>query len=415
LKSNGSPARLVGLICLGLWFVSQFAGRGARSGGGLARASLLTWGAAAILAFGTASGRALTSVESAGAVRAVAAGAAALGIGLLVADTLGRRETIERLLSLVVLGATFSAVVGIGQFAVALDWAGLVRPPGFTVNGVVELSERLGYRRALGTATHPIEFGVVLGALLPLAAHFALHGRSLAERRLYAACAAIMIVAIPMGVSRAAVLSTAVAVGFYSLVCTWRQRVNALLLVVVGAVLSEPFVSGLAKALLGLFRAGGSDPSIAGRTRDYGPIRALIDQSPVFGRGLGTFRPDQYFYLDNQFLLVLVEAGLIGLAAHVLLYLGGVTAARACVHRSAVASRRSLAQAVAAGLTAMFVCGVTFDSFAFAQVLFLTFLLVGAAAALRSLAVREAEPVETGTDRWRARVAAERAETGLVS
>jgi len=408
LKSNGSPARLLGLTCLGLWAASQLMEGRRATGTGLVRPAMLVWGAVAVLGFGTASGRALTSVESAGAVRAVAAGAAALGVGLLVTDSLKRRQTVEQLLSAVVLGATFSALIGVLQFATGLDWGSLVRPPGFVVNSTVEISQRLGYRRAFGTATHPIEFGVVLGALVPLATHFALYSPSRAGRRLFGACTGLLIVAIPMGVSRAAVLSVVLSVAFYSLVCTWRQRVNAVLVALFLAVISEPFVSGLAKALFALFVDAGTDPSITGRTRDYGPIREMIYADPLFGRGLGTFRPEQFFYLDNQFLLVLVEAGLLGLAAHLLLYAGGVTAARACVHASTAPARRSLAQAVAAALVALCLCGLTFDSFSFAQVIFLTFFLVGVAGALRSITAREDEPVLSARDRWRARSAVER-------
>jgi hypothetical protein len=148
--------------------------------------------------------------------------------------------------------------------------------------------------------------------------------------------------------------------------------------------------SGIALAALGsLFLRVGVDPSIQGRTDDYSYVGELVTEDPWLGRGFGTFRPDVYIYLDNQWLLTLLEGGVLGLLALAAVLLGAPVLARGAYHRAPDAAGRSLAQALAGATLALAASAVTFDLLSFPQVALLSFVLFGLAAGLRAVAGRE--------------------------
>ena len=92
---------------------------------------------------------------------------------------------------------------------------------------------------------------------------------------------------------------------------------------------------GLLGALLSLFRNAGNDDSVRYRTHDYDTAREAISANPWLGRGIGTWYSPKRVVFDNQYLLTLVDSGIIGLAA----VLGLVFAAMYAVRRVVVLSR----------------------------------------------------------------------------
>jgi O-antigen ligase len=118
----------------------------------------------------------------------------------------------------------------------------------------------------------------------------------------------------------------------------------------------------------------------------------------VFGRGFGTFLPELYTYLDNQYLGLLIEVGIIGTAAFVLLLVVGIGSARGA-RRGGDAETRSLGQALAGAIFAALVTVGTFDLLAFGIASGLLFLLIGCAGALwRLTAANRAAPRVALTD-----------------
>lgn len=380
LRSNGSPVRLLGFLGLALVVGSVLARReGPR---GVGAALLASLGALAVFSYGVAQARPLTDLERDGSLRALLFTLSAVGAALYLLWAARSRRALDIVVGLTVVGAATSALLGIVQFTTPVDAAALLRPPGFVLNVEREIGERSLFVRVLGTAAHPIEFGVLLGALVPLAWHLASWARTQRARRASALASVLMLVAIPMAVSRSGLLTVAVAALVYSAAWTWRQRANALVLGLVGVLAFRSVIPGLLGTLRSLFVKADQDPSITGRTDDYLVVNELVGQDPWAGRGLGTFRPGQYIYLDNQWLLSLLEGGVIGLIGLMALFLGGAALARGAYHRTTDASTRSLAQALAAALLSLAVSALTFDLLSFQQVALLSFLLVGMAGAL---------------------------------
>ena len=331
--------------------------------------------------------RGLPALEARSADRWLLMSAAVAGLALFVADGVPDRVGLDRLLRRVLAGGAVMATIGSLQFLVGLDLTQYIQVPGLRANrDLIGIGERGdGFARIAGTASHYIEFGVVLAMLLPLAIHFAFFSANRAQRLRRWSLVALLGSAVPFSVSRSGVLAAGVAFAVLFSVWPWRLRLNAIVvfsIAVLGYRLLQP---GLLGTIRSLFTNAENDPSVQGRTDDYDIVFAYIGDRPWFGRGAGTFMPERYILLDNQFLNTWVSQGIVGLAAFLLLVLGGYYLARSARLRAAIDEDRHLGQALAASLMCGLVVSVTFDSLSFTTFTSLLFLLIGAAGALHRL------------------------------
>jgi O-antigen ligase len=386
LKSVGNPAQLVGMLALALWCAGRILGLIRAKEGHPIRWVVLLYAIAALSAFAAAwSNDTLTEAESAGAARALFPIAAMLGIGLLAIDGLVSRERVETMLQRLVWVGGVAAFIGILEFAIhGFNYRDAMHLPGLTTNTEVINQTRSGFDRIHGAASHPIEYAVSLGALAPLALHFAVHPKNRAQQQLNALAFLVICVVIPMTVARSGVVAVAVGLAFYAVHLSNRAKLNVAVFGVIGLGLYRATVPGLLGTLKSLLLVGEDDPSIASRTEDYAKIPGLTEGFEAFGRGLGTFQPMSYFYLDNQYLGSLLEGGLLGLIILILTYVVGFGVARGVRHRSGDKSIRGLGQALAASIAALAVSAATFDELSFRQAAFTLFLLLGCAGALWS-------------------------------
>lgn len=313
--------------------------------------------------------------------------AAWMGIVLMTAEGLRSWRDIKLVIEWVVWLGAFVGAIGILQFATGLNIAGFFTIPGLSANsefgGVVSRSV---LNRVSATAVHPIEYGVVLAGILPLAAHRMIHrwGRPLA-----AVPALLIFVGCFMSVSRSAVI--VVAVSFIVLLLGWprRWRIRALLIMPFAVVGLRLAVPGLVGTLISLFKNVVNDPSVSGRTNDYGIVLDVAVDSPWFGRGLFTFVPRYYRIVDNQYLMFGVEIGVLGLAAAVLFFLVGFLCARAARHRALDAVSRDASLALSASIAGVAVSFATFDALGFPMAAGLVMLLLGLSGAVWRLTAME--------------------------
>ena len=390
LRSVGYPALLVGIGALTLWAAGRVLGTVAARPLHPARWTVLAYLAAAVLALGASFMRALSPLEESGANRSLFPVLAAVGIALIAVDGITSRERLDVLLQRLVLVGGAAAFIGMLEFFDhGFSYRTLMRLPGLTTNVDLTDATRSGFTRVDGAAAHPIEYAVAISVLIPLALHYVLHGGSRAVRRRSAVALVLMLGVVPMTVSRSGLLAIAVGVGVYAVAMTGRQRANAAILGILGLAAFRALVPGLLGTLRSLVFIGSQDPSIAHRTDDYAKVPALLEGHLVIGRGLGTFQPLQYFFLDNQYIGSLLEGGLIGLAALIALFVVGMGLARGARKRAHDVPTRSLGQALAASIAALAAASGTFDQMAFRQTGFLVFLLLGCAGALWSMTVSD--------------------------
>lgn len=305
------------------------------------------------------------------------------GITLVAADGIRDADRLQTLLRRLVFAASALAVLGTIQFATGFDISHYLHVPGLTAIGEAHFyEERSGLNRVAGTASHPIEFGVVLACVLPVAFHFAIFDADRSARRRWAPVV-IMAVGILVSISRSAVIG--VVAGGLVLVPTWpkRYRRRVLAMVPVFLVAMRLLVPGLVGTIVNLFLFFNQDTSTQARTEDYSVVDRIIGSNPYFGIGFRTYLPSVYGrVLDNQFLSTLVETGFVGLACLLVFLVVTTLSARGARRASSDPAVRNLAQSLTAAVVAVSLSLGTFDALAFPMIAAVLFLLVGCTGAL---------------------------------
>ena len=389
LGAIGSPAMIVA-IPAGLWW---FASRAAPSLGGyrgpsLIRVALLLYAWYLCLSFAVALARPLTGLELTGAVRALITTFALTGIGLLVTDGISRVDRLITLLRRVVWGGAFMAAVGIAQFVTGRSLQPAI--PGLVRNtDYLGLEARSIFHRPAGTAMHPIEFGVMAAALLPLAIHFALYLRPGRQRQAATLAAALLALGVPMSVSRSGVVAVFAAMMVLFLGWSWRRRLNGMVVTLAAVPVLWMSVPGLVGTIRSLFTWADSDPSLLARQERVPRIMALIRERPVMGLGNGTWSVEDYFLIDNEAYVTTLETGVVGLALTVALFAIALYTALAVAHAPHTTEELThLGRVIAAGLTGIGLSMLTFDAFHYRILTGVLFVFIGASGALLRFASR---------------------------
>jgi O-antigen ligase len=204
--------------------------------------------------------------------------------------------------------------------------------------------------------------------------------------------AAVVAAGIPLSVSRSAAVAVGIGLAVLFLAWPWRRRLNALGVAVASLAVYQVLVPGRIITIVNLFRNSDQDASVTARTRDYELVFEYISKRPWFGLGPGTFLPTEYLQLDNQALKFLLEGGLVGCLAVVLLYVTGIRLARVVRRYTLDDETRQLAQCLVAIIVAAAVACFTFDAFGYTFYVGVLFLVFGAAGALWRLTFMDGGP-----------------------
>jgi hypothetical protein len=310
----------------------------------------------------------------------------------LVASVATRRADVDALCRLLVVGgcalAIFAAVesqTGTNLFNRLGDVI-----PGLELDHSPGAIPRGGRLRAYASAQHPIALAALLVMLLPLGVYLARTSRRPA--RWWAACT-LLVVGSLATVSRTGVLMLGVVVAVF----LWlrpggsARLAVALLPVLLAVQLALPgTLETLRSSFLppeGLIAEQQQTPGSlgSGRIADVAPSLQELAPRPVFGEGIGTRVIEgpnaNALLLDDQWLGILLETGIVGLLGLLWLFLRFVrrAAQTATTDRS---DRGWLAAALAASASAYGVGMLTYDAFSFVQVTFLFFVLLGLGAAV---------------------------------
>ena len=287
------------------------------------------------------------------------------------------------------------ASLGIAQFLTGQLIVDKIQIPGLTANQIFNgVAARDGFNRPSGTAVHPIEFGVVLTIILPIALVGAMVLKDRPAVRRWFPVAAIAI-AIPLSISRTAIAGTIVVLAI--MMPTWSRSARRITLAAIVAITTALFISvpGFLGTMTSLFTTIGTDSSAQSRTGAYSVAWEFIQRSPTFGRGFTTFLPS-YWILDNQYLGLIIEVGFVGLVAMLWLITRGVTSAISARAAAQNEATRQTGQALAAAIVCGAVCGGLYDLLGFPMSAGLFFLVLGLAGGLWRL-VRDGIP-GGGTD-----------------
>jgi O-Antigen ligase len=384
LGAAGTPAQIIGVALFAFWAASRVVMRPAPLRSNPVKWLLFALAAAFLASYVAGMIRPIAyTAEVNSADRTLLSLMAWCGVSLVLIEGVTSLARLETLLRVVAAGVTAIAVLGIIQFTFSLDLTTIIKIPGLVQNhDFGELVARSAYNRVTATTTHPIEFGVVLSAVLPLVIHFARFSETAAQRRRWWIATMLVAIALPLSVARSAAIGGVIAILY--LFYTWpgRLQIKAAIVFVVGILGMSMVVPGLLGTIRGLFLNAATDPSTQGRTADYAPVFQYTAERPIFGRGVGTFIPSIYRTLDNAYLATLVEAGIVGLLVLLVLFVGSGCVAGSVRRHSTSPKVRNLGQSLKAGLAVLAVNAATFDAFGFSMCAGVIFLLIGATGAL---------------------------------
>lgn len=380
-----APSMLVGMGLGLLWFCAQMLNTvGMAKGRSLVRTSLFCFALSQLATYGYATFGYLPSDEMNATDRSVITIMATAVVGIMACDSLRGLDRIDKVLRIIVYGCTFVAGVGLIQFFVGFDPTHYMIVPGLrAVNDVNTLLARSIFRRPSGTAGHPIEFGVICAIAVPIGTHYAFRALRF-DRRVWPwwTCVGVLAVGAMVSLSRSAILGLLTAALVLLPTWTGKRRVQAVFVAAGFTVLMRLFIPGLVGTLFSLFNNLSGDPSIQHRQEDYARADVQIAIHPLLGRGFGTYLPQKYGPLDNQYLGTLVENGAVGLAALIFVLLGAVYAAIRIRMATKDPVLRDLGQTLIASLLVIIVADATYDAFGFIMASGLSFLLVGLCGAL---------------------------------
>jgi polysaccharide biosynthesis protein PslJ len=321
-----------------------------------------------------------------------------LGVMLLAADGIANLDRLRTVVRRIVMGATAMGALAALQFFTGLNAVKYIVIPGLTRQyAFTDVGTRGSLHRPTSTALTAIELAAVMAMCLPLAVHqarFAPPGRRLRHW----VQAAVIGAALPMTVSRTAVVALAAVLLVILPTWTRRDRRIAYGVGIVATGIMWATIPGLIGTFTGLFAAVGSDTSTTSRTGAFQQAAPFIDQHPWLGHGFQTFFPQTYFFTDDEYLLSLIEIGVIGLLVLVALFVTGWFTARSARRASSDPRTRDLAQSLAAALAASAVAFGTFDAFSFSIISGLTFILLGCIGALWRLTHARPAPISAHAD-----------------
>jgi polysaccharide biosynthesis protein PslJ len=327
----------------------------------------------------------------------------------LISSVVSSRAQVDDLLRVLVLSGTVVAIstavernTGYNVFNHLDSAIPFLRP-----DGVLSDDFRNGNFRALGSAQHPIAMGAAFVMLIPIALYLA---RTRARLRWGAVVATLCTGAVSTFSRTSVLMLIVVAIVFLILRPRETRRYwPALLPVLVVIHFAVPGTLGQLKD--SFFPQGGliadqktSQGTVGqGRIADIGPALREYSQTPLYGEGFGS-REIQFNangvpvggaqILDDQWLDVLLETGALGVATLLVLFV-------VAVKRIGGAARRDRGErgwglvSITASLCAFGVGMLTYDAFAFIQVTFLFFILLGLGGVLlRTAPSAVGEPAE---------------------
>lgn len=384
LGSVATPAMFVGLVALVLWASARLAPLSTSLRRQPVRIAAGCLVAAALVSYVAAFFRPIGGDEVHAADTTLLFLMSCIGVMLLIADGIPTVERLEVFLRRIVVGVSALAALGIFQFFTGIDIARYAHVPGLTSRGALTtVQDSYHLHRVAGTAIHPIEFGVVLAVVLPLALVQALHANA-QDRNWACVRIGLIAVALPMSVSRSGLLAAAAGLLVLLVGWTWRQRANALMAAGSFIAVMQVAVPRLTGTLRHIFTNVNSDNSYQARTLHRAEAYHYVGQTPFFGRGIGTFLPNRYVLLDNQWLMTLIDTGLVGVVAFAGLFCVGF----ACGHRTALDAKAAgdratadLGRALAGGALGAAVSFATFDALSFPMAAAMTFVIIGCAGA----------------------------------
>ncbi|MFI8277378.1 O-antigen ligase family protein [Streptomyces sp. NPDC085929] len=379
----GTPANVYALLGL-FWYLATWLTGRIRPAAGTRLPRVVLWllAVSVLASYLANAARGSSHKEVLGADRGLIGLLVWVSIVVLVSAGIQDRARLDVLLRRAVVMGSVVAAIGYYDFFTATNIAEHISIPGLH-SSVAQITtlDRGAFTRPRSTTAQPLEFGGMLALLLPFAVQQAFDPvRSHLSRWRRWGPVALMGGALPLTVSRTSIIGALIVV--LVMVPRWKpqRRWTAIGLLLGSVACLKVLVPGLIGTITTLFGSflSNSDSSTQARTVKYSAIVPYLEERPLFGRGLGTFTPDLYFFTDNQYMLTLAEMGLLGLLALLALFFTGIHQGGAIRRLAADESDRELGQAFFASALVALVSSATFDALSFPMFAGMFFLTIAA-------------------------------------
>ncbi|MGW6685327.1 O-antigen ligase family protein [Streptomyces sp. NPDC054961] len=396
LGGVGTPANVFALLAL-FWYLATWLSGRIRAAPRTRLPRLVMWllAVSVLASYLANASRGSTHKEVLGADRGLIGLLVWVSLVVLVSAGVQDRARLDVLLRRTVVMGAVVAAIGYYDFFTATNIAEKISIPGLQ-SSVAQITtlDRGAFTRPRSTTAQPLEFGGMLALLLPFAVQQAFDPvRAHLSRWRRWAPVALMGGALPLTVSRTSIIGALIVV--LVMVPRWKpqRRWTTFGLLMGSVAVFKVLVPGLIGTITTLFGSflSNSDSSTQARTVKYSAIVPYVEERPLFGRGLGTFTPDLYFFTDNQYMLTLAEMGLLGLVALFALFLTGIHQGGAIRRLAADESDRELGQAFFASALVALVSAATFDALSFPMFAGMFFLTIAAGGSYLGF-IRRAAP-----------------------
>lgn len=317
-----------------------------------------------------------------------------------IVSVIRRGPQLDRIMKLLVVGAAIVACCALYEWRTGINaFNGLGRFIPFLVyQDIGEEMIRGTGARALASAQHPIALGAGLVMVMPLA--FYLFNRT--RQKIWLVCAGLLVLGALATGSRTAAIMLAIVFATFA----WQKREEMLRLLPIWLVMLV-VIQGVMPGTLQSFKFILNPAYIiqeqstemgtgSGRLYDLGPSLAeWAGGNPFVGQGFGTRVSSQEGVaggaqiLDNQWLTTLLELGAAGVVGLMWLFCRAIRRLSRQARRAKGADSW-LMTALASSMLAWTIGLFTFDAFAFIQVTFFAFVLLGFA----SVALQGTEEIE---------------------
>jgi len=268
-------------------------------------------------------------------------------------------------------------------------WSAKLLPGIFHVAAVNTTGyDEIGRRAVMGPADLSLEVVAMLSMALPIAFVRVMHSDQSRERILYGLAICILVGAMISTYRKSALLAP---LSVCAILAYFRRR-ELLRLAPLGVVilLAIPALAPNALgSILGQFKPGRlGAATVSDRVSDYDAVRPDLLSQLAFGRGFGSYEHTSHRILDNELLARVVETGVVGLIAFVMMIVLVIAIAAPIIRRrDPVLAPAALAIAAAAG--AFLVLAVLFDVMSFPHTPYILMTLVGFLAVMVGAAKEE--------------------------
>lgn len=249
---------------------------------------------------------------------------ASYGLFFALAASIIRPSELSKMTKAMLGFACFTALAVIVEYRFGInvfhDWIGPLFP-GYVRPEGIGTYDAIGRKLIYGPSVQPLAVAVMFSLALPFAFAWLLQARERRQRLLYGAAVLLLIGGAVATQKKTSMVGPLICI---LVLCAYRPRAMARLapwaIVLVGVV--HLFAPGALGAVVDQFAPGSVTKvnTTKDRVNDYHAVEPDIAGHLMVGRGYGSYDQKQHRILDNQYLALAIEVGLIGLLAYLAIF-----------------------------------------------------------------------------------------------